>query len=217
MRTHDDVLVVMAKYPVPGTVKTRLAQHVGLERACRLYRAFLVDIAERFSGADWELVWAVDPPGADLSAIVGAGAVRIDQRGDDLAERMLRCFQELLARPARRVVMIGADAPHLPPSRVAQAFGVLDDHDVSVVPTHDGGYCLIGLRAAHDLFTDIPMGSAEVFADTCARAKRLGLTVQALDPYFDIDEPEDVEALERLIRCGAVRLPATAAVLARWR
>src|SRR6185436_5260363 len=95
MSRSADVLAVMARFPTPGAVKTRLAARVGAEAACALYRAFLVDIAARFGSGPWSLVWAVTPPGADLAVVVGAGGEQIGQEGVDLAERMQRCFVRL--------------------------------------------------------------------------------------------------------------------------
>src|SRR5262245_44970671 len=101
----------MAKHPRPGAVKTRLAAAYGAGAACELYTAFLRDIAAKFDRRG--LVWAVDPPDANLRAVVGADAAVIGQHGEDLAERMRACFETLFVGGAARVVMIGADAPHL--------------------------------------------------------------------------------------------------------
>jgi rSAM/selenodomain-associated transferase 1 len=217
MARRADVLVVMARYPRPGAVKTRLAESVGGDAACALYRAFLTDIARRLGRGPWELVWAVTPVGADLAALVGAQRRQIAQRGADLAERMRNCFTRLLGAGATRVVMIGADAPHLPVSTVRAAFAALNQRDVALLPTRDGGYCLVGLRRAHDIFSDIPMGSPTVFERTCARVDALGLRRRELPPSFDVDELEDVAELARLIAARRVRLPHTAAVLRDWR
>jgi hypothetical protein len=208
-----DVLVVMARDPVPGAVKTRLATRIGAAPACALYRAFLADIAWRFTAGPWQLVWAVTPPAADLSAVVGAAARQIAQEGGDLGERMRSCFTRLLNEGARRVVMIGADAPHLADAMVESAFAALDDHDAVLEPTRDGGYCLVGLRAPHDIFSDIPMGTAAVFEQTALRLDELGLRWRALPVSFDVDELEDLEELRQLIARGTVVLPQTAAVL----
>jgi len=208
--------VVMAKYPTPGTVKTRLAERVGAEAACALYRAFLADIAARFAVGPWPLVWAVTPPDADLSAIVGAAGRQIAQQGADLGERIRGCFAQLFADGATRVVMIGADAPHLDDGVIAAAFAALEGSDAVFVPARDGGYCLIGLGAAHDLFTGVPMSTPAVFDRTWARAEALGLRWRALPPSFDVDELEDVAELKRLIAGGAVALPRTAGVLRAW-
>ena len=141
-----DVLVVMARQPVPGAVKTRLARHVGADAACALYRAFLTDIAAGLGAGPWRLTWAVTPADADLRPIVGAGSDCFPQRGADLGERMASCFDDLFGGGAARVVMIGADVPHLGASAVAAAFAALDTADVVLTPTRDGGYCLVGQR-----------------------------------------------------------------------
>jgi rSAM/selenodomain-associated transferase 1 len=212
MRDSPDVLVVMAKYPTPGTVKTRLARDIGAEAAAALCRAFLGDLARLASGP-WQLVWAVTPADADLCDCVGAGQRQMPQVGDDLAPRMLNCFAELFRQGARRVVMIGADMPHLGESRIAAAFAALDDCDAVFVPTRDGGYGLIGLLSPHDLFSAIPMGNAQVFARTRARMAELGLRWREFPTSFDIDDIDDVDELRRLIAVGSVDLPRTAAIL----
>jgi rSAM/selenodomain-associated transferase 1 len=209
-----DVLVVMAKYPRRGTVKTRLAAVYGDEPVCALYTAFLRDIAGRFASRR-ALVWAVDPPDADLGAIVGASAAVIGQRGADLAERMRCCFEMLFGGGAARVVMIGADAPHLSDRVIDAAFTALDEHDVALVPSADGGYCLIALRAAVDVFTGVPMSSASTLEETLGRIAASGLSVRLLEPSFDVDEPADVTALAALLREGGVDLPLTRTELAR--
>ena len=209
-----DVLVVMARQPTPGTVKTRLARRIGDAAACAIYRAFLMDIAATLGGGPWRLTWAVTPADADLRPIVGAGADCLAQRGADLAERMGGAFADLFARGAERVVMIGADAPHLGAAGIAAAFAALDGADVVLTPTRDGGYCLVGQRASHDLFRGIPMGTDRVFAQTQARVTALGLRAAVQPAPFDVDEWADVEDLRALIDGGEVSLPITAAALA---
>jgi hypothetical protein len=214
MSRASEVLVVMAKAPRPGAVKTRLARRLGDDGACRLYEAFLGDIAERFGGRDFALVWAVDPPGTDLGAVVGAAAECIDQENDGLGHRMLHCFERLFARGARRVVMIGADVPHIPDRSVAAAFAALVDHDVVLAPSPDGGYCLVGLARPADVFTPIAMSTPRVFAETRALIERRGLRLHLLPECFDVDEPEDVEALSVMLQGNEVELPRTRSVLA---
>jgi rSAM/selenodomain-associated transferase 1 len=204
----------MAKAPRPGAVKTRLAAELGAAAACDLYAAFLRDLHARLGGGPWRLLWAVDPPGAELAAVLGAEVACIDQRGAGLAERMANCFTALLAI-APAVVMIGADVPHLRPEVVEAAFAALRRCDVALVPTRDGGYAAIGLRRPVDLFTGIPMSTPEVCRRTIERAAALGLRVEAEDQTFDIDEVDDLRALAGLIRRGEVRLPFTAAALLR--
>jgi rSAM/selenodomain-associated transferase 1 len=212
-----DLLVVMAREPVPGAVKTRLARSVGADAACDLYRAFLADIAARLGNGRWELVWAVTPAGADLVPLIGSEHRRIAQRGGDLGARMCDCFAQLFDGGAARVVMIGADAPHLQDATLHAAFAALAEHDAALLPARDGGYCLVGLRHPHDLFSGIPMGDPTVFARTGARLDALGLRWRELPASFDVDELEDVAELAELIASGGATLPHTAAVLRNWR
>jgi rSAM/selenodomain-associated transferase 1 len=216
MEPSARILVVMARAPVVGSVKTRLAQRVGAEAACALYRAFVADIAARFASPAWSLVWAVTPAGADLTPLIGSDAVQFAQDGEDLGARMQSCFARLLRDHARRVVMIGADAPHLAETAIVAAFSALEQYDAVLMPTRDGGYCLVGLRAPHDIFAGIPMGTAQVFESTRARLDALGLRCHLLPASFDIDELDDVAELSRLIARGEATLPQTANVLRQW-
>jgi rSAM/selenodomain-associated transferase 1 len=214
VRFPADVLVVMAKYPRPGVVKTRLAARFGDEEACALYTAFLQDIAARF-GPRSGLVWAVDPPDADPRPIVGGAGAVIGQRGTDLAERMRNCFATLFAGGAARVVMIGADAPHLTDAIVDAAFAALASHDVALVPSADGGYCLIAMRAPVDIFSGVRMSSAHTRDDTLAQIAAGGFSLHLLAPSFDVDEPGDVGKLAELVRRGDLDLRFTSEVLER--
>lgn len=209
-----DVLVVMARQPTPGAVKTRLARRIGAAAACALYRAFLSDIAAALGGGPWRLTWAVTPADADLRPLVGAAAECLAQRGEDLGARMAHVFADLFARGAARVVMIGADAPHLGAAAVAAAFRALDAADVVLTPTRDGGYCLIGQRAPRDLFRGIAMGTDRVFAETRERLALLGLRADIQPATFDIDEWDDVLALRDVLARGEVSLPHTSEALA---
>jgi len=210
----EDVLVVMAKYPRAGRVKTRLARALGDEQACELYRAFLLDIAARFAAGPARLIWAIAPPEGDLRDVLGGDAACMRQEGDGLAQRMLLCFRRLLGAGARRVVMIGGDTPHLPESTVTAAFASLEKNHVALVPVRDGGYCLVGLRSPRDIFSGIEMSTPHVFARTVERARSLGLDVAVLERSFDIDDPRDLDSLRDLIASDRVHLPHTAAVLA---
>lgn len=212
-----DVLVVMARQPTPGAVKTRLAARIGNAATCALYRGFLTDIAATLGDCPWRLIWAVTPPDGDLRPIVGATADCLAQRGDDLGGRMRHCFADLFAAGAGRVVMIGADAPHLGRERVAAAFAALDEADAVLTPTRDGGYCLVGQNADRDLFSGITMGGPHVFAETVRRIAALGLRPSIQPGTFDVDEWGDLVLLRQLLKDGAVTLPATAAALAALR
>jgi len=209
-------VVVMAKHPVPGRVKMRLAAALGPERACTLYRAFVLDLAGRLARLPYPVTWAYWPPEAPFSTLVPGMRCR-PQAGRDLGERMARAVETVLAEGAGPVLVIGADAPHVSEAVLAEAVSALAaGADVALGPAYDGGYYLIGLRApAPALFTGIAWSTADVLATTRARAGDAGLRVHLLPPTFDVDEVADVERLRTVLARGEVILPRTAVVLAR--
>jgi len=208
-------LVVMARYPTVGKVKTRLARTIGAVAACALYRAFLADLDARFGSGPRPLVWAYDPPDADFAALVQPGALCVPQAGPDLGTRMHTAVRRFCGDGSRGVLIIGADAPHVRDAWLAEADDALRHADVVLGPSTDGGYYLIGMRQPHDVFTGVPMGTAGVMAHTIGRAVALGLRVHCLPETFDVDEAADVDRLRReLAGNPGLALPATAAVLA---
>lgn len=110
--------------------------------------------------------------------------------GDRLAEATDRAFSD----GANQAVVIGTDSPWLTANDVTAAFEALQDHDVVLGPTQDGGYYLIGLAQPQPaLFHDISWSTSSVYAQTLARADRLGLRAQSLQEGYDVDRIEDVE------------------------
>jgi len=212
------VLVVMARYPQVGVVKTRLARRLGAERACALYSAFLRDIETRFIRGPRPLVWAFTPAESDFPAVVSAGARCLPQEGHDLGARMHNCFRRLCGEGFERVLMVGADAPHVRDEWLDEAESWLDGADLVLGPSLDGGYYLIAMRQPHDVFSGVRMSTASVLADTCHQAAQAGLRVHLLPQSFDIDAADDLVRLQQLLHCGdtANLLPATAAVLRSW-
>lgn len=209
-------LVVMARYPEPGRVKTRLARTYGNERTCRLYLAFLQDLASRFGRQRRPLIWMVEPAVGDFASLLPGPVVCLPQRGETLADRMYDCFVRLLGSSYRfeKILLIGSDMPHIRAEWIAQAEEWLDGTDVVLGPTDDGGYYLVGMRAPHDVFRGIEMGRETVRAQTLQRVEELGLTRRELPRSFDIDEPADLERLAQLLRQTAdLELPATRAAL----
>ena len=202
----------MAKHPEPGRVKTRLAARLGAERACALYRAFVLDLADRLDALPYGVTWAYWPPAAPFAALLPRARCR-PQRGTDLCERMAHAVADTIAESPGPVLVIGADAPHVPAARLAEATAVLAaGTDVVLGPADDGGYYLIGLRSpAPPLFRGVAWGTSRVLADTLARAG--ALRTHLLLPSFDVDEPEDLVRLAGVLARGDVSLPRTAALL----
>jgi rSAM/selenodomain-associated transferase 1 len=211
-----DILYVAAKAPREGVAKTRLGREVGHGAAVGLYRAFLLDLAARFSGAPFPVGWYVTPPDAwaDLAPLVdGHGEPRVLFQGDgDWTERQRDLFRGAAGRGEERTVLIASDSPQLAVGVVEEAFRALEEHELVFGPTHDGGYYLIGMRGWHDVLHNIPMSTNTVLDDIAARARASGLSVGWVETTFDVDEAEDLDRLRALVARRA-DLAATRAAL----
>jgi len=215
--SSKDSLLVFARYPTPGRVKTRIASRIGDAAAARLYDAFVRDLVGRLAGARFDVRWAVEPPDPGFAERFGVRAEAcFEQRGLDLGARMHAAFVDHLegAGAQDRCVLIGSDAPHLSVARIDEAFARLSSADVVLGPAPDGGYYLIAMRRPHDVFSGMTWSVDSVREETEKRAAAQGLAVALLDPEFDVDEWEDVQRLRRILENGDVRCPATSRVLA---
>ena len=194
----SDRLLVFVKAPRPGAVKTRLAAVLGDDGAARLYRVLADEEIRRTAprAGEYDRTFLFTPPDARLEIERWLPGEALEaQAGEDLGDRMSRAFASAFAAGARRVAIIGTDVPSCGREHVADAFRSLDDHDVVLGPTHDGGYYLIALdRPRPALFQSIPWSTPSVLPATAERAGVLGLTLRMLDPLHDIDTVQDVAA-----------------------
>jgi len=212
--SRRDALAVIAKEPVAGTAKTRLAPALGTTGAARAAAAMLADTVAvvRAVGADPWLCFT--PPQARARfGRLAPGFGLLAQAPGDLGDRLAACLADLLAAGAERVAIVGADTPHLPPASCRRALSLLDEVDVVLGPALDGGYYLVAAKAADPgLFVGVPMGTEVVLAETLARAARRGLTAALLPPLRDLDRVEDLAfalAAGELADAPATRAVAT--------
>jgi uncharacterized protein len=202
-------LVVFAKAPQPGRVKTRLSPPLSSSEAAELYRCLLLDALEESAAAAAELgleaVVAVDPPGAttELAALSPAGFRAIAQSAGELGARMSHVVRQAAAAGAPFALLRGSDSPGLDRDLLRDAVVSLTCTDLVVCPDRDGGYNLIGLgpRALASgptggLF-DHPMSTPSALGDTLARADRIRLSSKRLAAGFDVDRFEDLRWLAR--------------------
>lgn len=207
---RDTALVIGAKEPVPGTVKTRLGVAIGHERAATLYCAFLRDLAARFRPtASYDVLWACAPTTNWLPALAGENARAFAQEGADWTARQRHIFRWTAARGYRRTVLIASDSPHLARGVVVAAFHALDDAAAALAPTVDGGYSLIGQRWGVDILGDVPMSTTHVLRDLLANARQRGQVVATLPATWDVDELTDLARLAQYLD-GSHDAPATA-------
>jgi rSAM/selenodomain-associated transferase 1 len=196
-------VVVFAKAPVPGRVKTRMTPPLSPEQAAQLYAAMLGDVlevtAEFAERRELDAVLLVDPAAAcgDLARTAPPRFRISAQRGPDLSARMAWAIAEAAATGSRRVLVRGSDSPALESSTLDVALDALAECDLSVCPDLDGGYSLIALtRPVPGLF-DHPMSTGRVLDDTLDNARRDGVRVRVLSPHFDLDTAEDLTHLAR--------------------
>ncbi len=213
-----DILYIAAKAPRAGLVKTRLGHAIGHEQAVALYASFLRDLAARFADAPFALGWYVTPPDAwpELAPLVGAaGEARVlAQSEGDWTARQRDLFRGAAGRGEDRVILAASDSPHLTVETVTAAFRALDQHEVVVGPTYDGGYYLIGLRGWQDVLHDIPMSTGTVLDDIVARAEAFSLSVGRVETMFDVDEAADLQRLRYILDARADLLATRAAFVA---
>ena len=192
----EDLLLVFLKAPRPGQVKSRLIPALGADAAAELYRVLAEEVIRRTAplAGEYRRLFFFTP--SDALAEVQAwfpGETLLPQEGTDLGQRMAAAFSQAFRQDARRVAIIGTDAPAVSRERVLEAFGSLDDHDVVIGPARDGGYYLLALSQSRPaLFQGLAWSTPSVFASTAERAKALGLGVRVLETLGDIDTLEDV-------------------------
>jgi rSAM/selenodomain-associated transferase 1 len=202
-------LVVFARFPKAGKVKTRLAADLGIEGAAELYEAFLLDTLDRTAGITKHRLIAYTP--ADEAAAVYFEGLRRPDDGlcpqpeGDLGRRLefaaARAFE--LGGP---VILMGTDSPTLPIALLSDATRRLEEFEVVLSPAADGGYVLLGLRAmCPEVFEGIPWSTSGVAAATMEAARRASRKACLLREWYDVDTLADLQRLRKELRRGDCR------------
>ncbi|MFT7668741.1 MAG: rSAM/selenodomain-associated transferase 1 [Planctomycetota bacterium] len=201
--SFTDWIVVLAKEPIVGQSKTRLARDIGSAAAQVLAEAFVLDtlaLATSYAGAHVLVAYAPEA-GLEWFQDKAPGADFYCQPEGTLGPRIHGATRETFLRGATRCVVIGMDTPHLQPEIFGAAFCALDTSEVCLGPSEDGGYYLIGLRSDQPhLFEDITWSSAAVHAETLERAREAGLCVTELGMEFDVDQGADLALLTQVLQ-----------------
>jgi len=212
---RDLTVCVFTNPPLPGKAKTRLIPTLGPEGAADLARAMLLDTVEvARSVPDARVVLAVAAPLPE-ELNLSAALPRRPQGGGDLGQRMERALRLAIEEEAAPAVLIGTDLPGLPASRLEQARQALLSADAVLGPAEDGGFYLIGLRRApgDGLLDNLPWSARNTFAATMARLQERGLKTATIDPWFDLDVPEDLARVREGLSTGTIHAPHLAAAL----
>jgi hypothetical protein len=195
----ENLLIVFVKYPAPGAVKQRLAQHIGAEAAAKIYRQIAETIINNTvpnNAADYAVEICFDPK--DDMHLVRSWLTSSNrfsaQQGNGLGERMRNAFICAFESGFKRVILIGSDCPDISRQIVLQGFAHLQQKDIVIGPACDGGYYLIGSRQQREeVFQDIEWGTEKVFQQTCDKIKAAGLSFGLLPTLRDVDRVEDLK------------------------
>jgi uncharacterized protein len=216
---NDRTLVIMAKAPRPGAVKTRLVPSLSPEAVIDFYRCLLADtLALAHSLRDVEVaIMCPESDANEMAKLAGREATVVAQRGEGLAAGLTSVFAHFSQDRRRRIIAFNSDSPHLPKSALEDAFEKLATYDVIVGPTHDGGYYLVGAKASHPtLFANRGMGTASALDRLLSRAQDLSLSVGFAALFYDIDVADDLARLAKELRLAPARAPRTAQWLKKW-
>jgi rSAM/selenodomain-associated transferase 1 len=222
----DRVLVIMAKAPRAGEVKTRLASSLSPAAVAAFYCCLLDDtlaLARSLKLGGVEV--AIMCPDSDVNELTQLAGTQlanneasvVAQKGEGLAAGLTSVFAHFAEGRPRRTIAFNSDSPHLPRSILEDAFETLAAHDVVVGPTHDGGYYLVGAKAFHPtLFASDGMSTSSALERLLARARALELSVGFAAPFYDIDVADDLTRLAAELRLAPARAPRTAQWLKEW-
>ncbi len=194
-------ILIFAKAPIPGEVKTRLIPAIGAERAAMLHAALVERALETASstGHEVELCCTPDASHSFFHECAEDFDCMLSEQGDgDLGVRMRAAIEDVLA-DFDFVVIVGADCPSVTPRHIKQAIAALVEHDMALIPAEDGGYVLIAARrVSASMFDGIDWGTGSVLAQQRKALKLAGLSFVELETLWDVDRPEDLVRLQTL-------------------
>jgi rSAM/selenodomain-associated transferase 1 len=194
-KTHDNALILFARDPILGKVKTRLSPFLEEDVILKLYTCFLqdslynirqVENVDRFVGV------APSNESGFFTGMLGSDIRIFVQEGENLGDKMRGAIQDRFVEGYERVVIIGSDSPSLPVAYICRAMG--SDKDMVLGPSTDGGYCLIGMRRkVVEVFKDVTWGTETVLQETCEHLVQNGASLELLPVWYDVDTPEDLK------------------------
>ena len=198
---NKKALIIFAKQPVPGEVKTRMVPPLSLHQAARLYHLMLTDIlgsTESLTEVDRFIFYSGGDSTERHFHELFPGLPLCPQQGADLGRKMEAAFRSVFAMGYRTVAIIGSDSPDLPLSYIEDAFHLLENGRTQAVfgPAEDGGYYLLAMKSLYsELFYGIKWSSGQVLRESLVKAESAGIEAAMLPLWYDLDT---FEALTRL-------------------
>jgi uncharacterized protein len=214
-------IIIMAKVPTPGTVKTRLASILSPEKCAGLAGAFLEDAVRKAETVCKDIILAYSSTGGRRlpAELIAPEIITVSQKGSDLGERMFHAFAYAFReKPGAAAVMIGTDSPTFPARYLELAFDALDnDAEIVLGRATDGGFYLIGLRRIFpELFENIEWSTSTVFRQMTNNIEAAGIeNLYLLPEHYDVDTPDDFLRLKKEISNDA-NLQKLAQKTYRW-
>lgn len=217
----EPIVIVMAKGPRPGDVKTRLVPPLTEAEAAELAMCFLRDTVLNVRRIIDQVMLAYAPADARalLETILPPGLLWFEQKGRNLGERLESVATHVSDLGFRPFIILGADSPTLPSSLIQQALNSLTSGhaDISLGPTTDGGYYLVGLnRAVPGLFQNIDWSTSLTYEQTVVNAAAFNLRLHALPMWYDVDTPADLSRLNEEMSSGDETARMRAPDTYRW-
>jgi rSAM/selenodomain-associated transferase 1 len=195
-----NAIIIMAKEPRPGLVKTRMIPDYDPTMVSKLYLGFLMDRIDQVRGishGDHYIAYTPESTEDFFRELAPSEFLLIPQEGKDLGERLSNISDKLFQEDYGKIVIMDSDSPNLPSDYITSSFKYLQNSDVVLGPCEDGGYYLVGLsHHVPGIFLDIPWSTPEVLVVTQERAKAEGKTIHLLEKWYDVDTKADLIRLK---------------------
>lgn len=191
-------VIIFAKLPEPGKVKTRLATGIGNNAALQFYKKCSGHIFDQIAalknkGIDCYLFYGVDNNISDVKKWVNKNFIYNPQSAGDLGNKMSSAFQNVFAHGNNKIIIVGTDIPDISKEIILKAFDELEQNDIVISPSGDGGYNFLGMNNYYpELFQNIKWSTVEVLTKTIEAAESLKLRIAYSESFTDIDDKEDL-------------------------
>ena len=197
-KNKDNAVILFARDPILGQVKTRLRPSLDDETILKLYTCFVEDSLEKIRQVgNVECFVGIFPDNHSgfFEKIENFGMSLFVQRGKDLGDKMRQAFVDRFAEGYKKVVIIGSDSPSLPVSYINKALA--SDKDLVLGPSTDGGYYLIAMSGkVSEVFSGVAWGTKNVLDETLEKIKGTGVSLELLPVWYDVDSPDDLKFLK---------------------
>ena len=204
-KNKDNAVILFARDPILGQVKTRLSPSLDDETILKLYTCFVEDSLEKIRQVDNAKCFvgiSPDNHSGFFEGIESLGMNLFTQQGKDLGDKMRQAFVDRFAEGYKKVVIIGSDSPSLPVSYINKALA--SEKDLVLGPSTDGGYYLIAMSGkVSEVFSGVAWGTKHVLDETLKKLKGARASLELLPIWYDVDSPDDLKFLNTHLKLNA--------------